>query len=145
MMKRKLAFIATLIIIAAFAFNGSLALAQDMTAKDFMEEAKQQITSISVADTKALFDKGGIAFLDVREPKEYKAGHIPDAVNIPRGFLEFRIGKELPDKNAVIVVYCRSGARSFLGSDTLMKMGYRNIKNMDGGWKAWVKAWYPVE
>jgi rhodanese-related sulfurtransferase len=134
-----------LMISAVFAFNGSLALAADMTAKDYMEEAKKHITTISVEEAKALLDKGGVAFLDVREPKEYRSGHVPGAINVPRGLREFQVGSKLPDKNAVIVVYCKSGGRSSLSSNTLVEMGYKNIKNMDGGWKAWLSAGYPVD
>ena len=145
-MKRKhLIFIVTLIISAAFAFNASLALAKDMTAKDFKAEALKNITTISVSDAKALFDKGGVTFLDVRTKKEYKSGHIPGAMNLSRGLIEFKIAKKIPDKNALVVVYCKSGGRSSLSTDTLVKMGYKNVKNMDGGWKAWTKAGYPVE
>jgi rhodanese-related sulfurtransferase len=84
-------------------------------------------------------------FLDVREPDEYKAGHIPGAVNIPRGLLESRIEDQVSDKNSTIVVYCRSGVRSALASATLVKMGYKGVLNMDGGWKAWQEAGYPAE
>ena len=108
-------------------------------------EAKKSIVEISVSDAKAMLDKGGVLFLDVREPKEYKSGHIPGAINAPRGLLEFKIGKKMPDKNATAVVYCKTGGRSSLATDTLVKMGYKNLKSMDGGWKAWTKAGYPVE
>ncbi|MFW6114905.1 MAG: rhodanese-like domain-containing protein [Thermodesulfobacteriota bacterium] len=142
--KRYMLFIA-LMMSALFAFNGSLALAKDMTADDFKEEAEKNITTISFEDAKALFDKGGVPFLDVRGEKEYRSGHIPGAINIPRGLLEFVVGDKLPDKDATIVVYCKTGGRSCLASYTLVEMGYKNIKNMDGGWKAWVAAGYPVE
>jgi len=145
-MKRKsLILIVALMITAAFAFNTSLALAKDMTAKDFQAEALKNITTISVAEAKAMLDKGGSIFLDVREPKEYKSGHVPGAMNVPRGLLEFKIGTKISDKNASVVVYCKTGGRSSLASYTLVRMGYKNVKNMDGGWKAWVKAGYPVE
>ena len=145
MRRRNLVLIVVIAICAAFAFNSSLALAKDWTAKEFKAEALKNITTISVADAKALLDKGGVTFLDVREPKEYKSGHVPGAVNVPRGLLEFKIGKKLPDKNATVVVYCKSGGRSCLSTDTLVKMGYKTLKNMDGGWKAWAKAGYPVD
>jgi rhodanese-related sulfurtransferase len=145
-MKRKdLISLVTLIICAVFVFNAPLAFAKDMTARDLVEEAREQIVTISIADAKAMFDKGGVIFLDVREPKEYKRGHIPGAISIPRGLLEFKISKEFPDKNASIVVYCRSGARSSLATYALVRMGYKNVKNMDGGWMAWAKAGYPAE
>jgi len=145
-MKRKsLILVVALMISAAFAFNTSLALAKDMTKADFEKEALKHITTISVAEAKALLDKGGVTFLDVRTEKEYKKGHIPGAKNVPRGKLEYDIGKGIPDKNAAVVVYCKTGGRSSLGTYTLVRMGYKNLKSMDGGWKAWTKAGYPVE
>ena len=145
MKKRNFILILALIIGAAFAFNAPLALAKDMTAKEMVAEAKKNIASISVSDAKALFDKGGVVFLDCREPKEFKSGHIPGAVSIPRGLLEFKIGSKIADKNAQIVMYCKSGGRGSLATESINKMGYKNVKNMDGGWKAWTKAGYPVE
>ena len=145
-MKRKnLVFVIALIVGAALSFNASPAIAKDMTAKDFMQDARKNIDTITVSDGKAIFDKGGAIFLDIRTEKEYKAGHMPGAINISRGMLEWFISKKITDKNALIVVYCKTGGRSSLGSDTLVKMGYKNVKNMDGGWKAWAKAGYPVE
>ena len=145
-MKRKnLILVVALMISAAFACNASLAVAADMTAKDFEKEALKHITTISVAEAKALLDKGGVTFLDVRTEKEYKKGHIPGAKNVPRGKLEYDIGKDIPEKNAAVVVYCKTGGRSCLGTYTLVRMGYKNLKSMDGGWKAWTKAGYPVE
>ena len=145
-MKRKsLILLVMLMISAVFAFSGSLALAEDMTAKDLVAEAKKNITMISVEEAKALLDKGGVAFLDCREPKEYKSGHIPGAINIPRGLLEFQIDKKVPDKNAPVVMYCKSGGRASLACCSIQRMGYKNVKNIDGGWKAWAKAGYPVE
>ncbi|MBW1690404.1 MAG: rhodanese-like domain-containing protein [Deltaproteobacteria bacterium] len=116
-----------------------------MTAKDLVAEAKKNITTIAVSEAKALFDKGDVIFLDCREPKEYKSGHIPGAINIPRGLLEFKIGKKISDKNTPVVMYCKSGGRASLACCSIQRMGYKNVKNMDGGWKAWVKAGYPVE
>jgi rhodanese-related sulfurtransferase len=145
MKKKSLLLIIILMISTAFAINTSLALAQDMTADDFKSEALENITTISVSDAKALLDKGDVIFLDVRTKSEYRSGHIPGAVNISRGLLEFMVGKDLPDKDATIVVYCKTGGRSCLATNTLVKMGYKNVKNMDGGWSAWIKAGYPVE
>ena len=145
MKKLNLTVVIAFVICVAFAFNMSVALAKDMTKQDFEKEALKHITTISVAEAKALLDKGGVTFLDVRTEKEYKAGHIPGAKNVPRGKLEYDIGKFIPDTNAPTVVYCKTGGRSCLGTYTLVKMGYKNLKSMDGGWQAWVKADYPVE
>jgi rhodanese-related sulfurtransferase len=135
----------TLIMSTAFFFNADFSTAKDMTAKDLIAEAKKTISSISVEDAKAMHGKSGVIFLDVREPKEYKAGHVPGAMNIPRGLVEFQITEKIKDKNTQIIVYCKTGGRACLSGSNLIKMGYKNVKNMDGGWEAWSKKGYPVE
>jgi len=55
------------------------------------------------------------------------------------------VAAQIPDKNAKIDLYCKSGARGALASQTLGQMGYRNVRNVTGGWLAWNKAGYPVE
>lgn len=135
------------ILAVFFALNlaVTMSVAKDMTADDLVSEAKKQICEVSVSDAKALLDKGGCLFLDCRTKKEYKMGHIPGAINIPRGLLEFKISKKIPDKQASIIMYCKKGGRGCLATCTLCRMGYKNVKNMDGGWLAWEKAGYPVE
>lgn len=145
MKKKNLILIVALMISAAFALNAPLAAAKDMTAKDLVAEAKKDITVVDVAAAKGIFDKGGAIFLDCREPKEFKSGHIPGAMNIPRGLLEFKIGKKISDKNKEIVIYCKKGGRGCLAAFNLVRMGYKNVKNLDGGWKAWAKSGNPVE
>ena len=145
MKMRNTILIVALMLGIALVFNAPAALAKDMTAKDLVEKAKKNITMISLEDAKALFDKGGVIFLDCREPKEYKSGHIPGAINIPRGLLEFKVEGKIPDKNADIVMYCKSGGRGCLACESIGEMGYKNVKNMEGGWMAWSKAGYPVD
>jgi rhodanese-related sulfurtransferase len=116
-----------------------------MTTEEMVAEAKESICEVTVSEAKELLDKGGYVFLDCREPKEYKMGHIPGAVNIPRGLLEFKIANKVPDKSTQIVMYCKKGGRGCLAACTLCRMGYENVVNMDGGWLAWEKAGYPVE
>ncbi|MBW2049296.1 MAG: hypothetical protein JRJ09_12340 [Deltaproteobacteria bacterium] len=120
-------------------------MAKDLTAKDFVLEAKKNVCEVSVSDAKGMLDKGEGVFLDCREPKEFKMGHIPGAVNIPRGLMEWKVSKKIPDKNAKIVVYCKVGGRGCLSACTLCRMGYKNVVNIAGGWQAWEKAGYPVE
>ena len=146
MKRRNLILVVTLMISVAFAFNASLALAQDMTVADFKAEAFKNITQISADNAKALLDKGGVVFVDVREPDEFKAGHILGAKNIPRGTIEWMVPKQISDdKNASIVVYCEHGSRGALATYTLVRMGYKNVKNLEGGRADWVKAGCPVE
>jgi len=144
-MKKKNLFIIALLIGVAFTFKAPVASAGDMTKDDLVKEAKSKITEIGPAGAKAQLDTGGAVFLDCREPGEYKAGHIPGAVNIPRGLLEFKIAEQIPEKNTMILLYCRSGDRASLACCSIERMGYKNVMNIDGGWQAWVKAGYPVE
>ena len=115
-----------------------------MSAKDFINECKQYIKEIAVDEAKTMLDSGQWTFLDVRTEKEYKRGHLPNAVHLQRGLLEFKIEKKFPDKSAKIIVYCKSGSRSALAVCTLKKMGYTNVVSLRGGWKAWVKTGLPI-
>ena len=144
-MKRRALFVFVLALIFGLALTVPTAIAKDLTKGDMVAAAKATIVQVSVADAKALLDKGGYIFLDVRTAKEFKMGHIPGAVSLARGLLEFKIAKKVPDKNANIIICCKSGGRGSLATCTLCKMGYKNVKNMDGGWKAWTKAGYPIE
>ena len=112
-----------------------------MTAIDLLANAKQTITEITVADAKQLLSDHLI--LDVREPAEFAAGQLPNAVNIPRGVLEFQIGNH-PDFTgqhaAKIIVCCQSGGRSALATESLHKLGYTNAVSLAGGYKAWSES-----
>ncbi len=105
---------------------------------DFVAQAKQNIVEIDIDAAKNTLETSLV--LDVREPSEYAAGHLPGAFNIPRGVLEFKIGShpDFQDKqDAHIIVYCQSGGRSALAADALNKMGFNNAVSMAGGFKAW--------
>lgn len=79
--------------------------------------------------------KSKVLLVDVREPHEFKAGHIPSAVNIPLSQLNSRI-KEISPKNEVLL-YCRSGMRSKQAGKILKKHGYSNLAHLRGGITAW--------
>jgi rhodanese-related sulfurtransferase len=137
-----------IVMVAALALSASVTtvVAADKTATDLVNEAKQKVCEISVAEAKAKIDSdASVIVLDVREPDEFKKGHVPKAVNIPRGLLEFKVTKEIPNKDAKIIAYCKTGGRSCLACSTLLTMGYKNIESIAGGWQAWVKAGYAVE
>ena len=113
--------------------------------RDFVSAAKAQITEISVQQVKADMSAGKpVILLDVRDSEEFDAGHLPKAMHISRGMLEFNAGRMLPHKNANIVVYCRSDARSAMATAVMQEMGYTNVKNMQGAFKAWSLAGYPI-
>ena len=79
----------------------------------------------------------GYIILDVRRPDEFAAGHIPNAINVPNESIGTSEIPELPDKNQLILVYCRSGRRSKEASEKLVKLGYTNIVEFGGilDWK----------
>ena len=88
---------------------------------------------ISGAEAKAIMDsESGYIILDVREQYEYDEGHIPDAILIPYGEIADRAENELLDKNQLILVYCRSGRRSKIAAEELVKLGYTNVKEFGG-------------
>ena len=88
---------------------------------------------ISGAEAKALMDsESGYIIIDARTQEEYNEGHIPGAILIPYGELADRAEKELPDKDQLILVYCRSGRRSKIAAEELVKLGYTNVKEFGG-------------
>jgi len=80
----------------------------------------------------------------VREKDAYEAAHIPGARLLPRGQLELRVDKELPDPTARIVTCCEFGRISTLAASTLRTMGFQRVVALDGGMKAWLEAGYPT-
>ena len=88
---------------------------------------------ISGAEAKALMDsESGYVIIDARTQEEYDQGHIPGAILIPEYEIADRAEKELLDKNQLILVYCRSGRRSKIAAEELVKLGYTNVKEFGG-------------
>ena len=88
---------------------------------------------ISGAEAKALMDsESGYIIIDARTQEEYDQGHIPGAILIPEYEIANRAEKELPDKDQLILVYCRSGRRSKIAAEELVKLGYTNVKEFGG-------------
>ena len=103
------------------------------------ETAKAQgvYQKISPADAKTLMEtRTDYTLLDVRELSEYSAGHIAGAKLLPLGQIESLAATELPDLNATILVYCRSGARSSRAAQTLLSLGYTDVLDL-GGISSW--------
>jgi rhodanese-related sulfurtransferase len=117
-----------------------------LTVQDLVAEAKQHIQEIDVSAAQQRLSSD--LLLDVREPAEFAAGHLPGAINIPRGLLEFKIDSH-PDfqgkQAAGIVVYCQTGGRSALAARVLNQLGYCQAVSMAGGFKAWSDAGLAVD
>ncbi|MBE6602615.1 MAG: rhodanese-like domain-containing protein [Ruminococcaceae bacterium] len=94
--------------------------------------------SITMDEAVAMMEQEtGYIILDVRRPDEFAAGHIPHAINVPNESIGTAEISELPDKDQLILVYCRSGRRSKDASEKLVKLGYTNIVEFGGilDWK----------
>ena len=103
------------------------------------------IAEISPLESKEKVERKKAVLLDVRERDEWNAGHIPDAIHIPRGELEKKIEHQVPDKTTEIICQCRSGKRSLLAAQTLKQLGYTNVVSMNGGIEFWSESGFPTE
>ncbi len=111
------------------------------TFQDLVQDAKSRIQEVTVEQLKQWQAQGkAIALIDVREPNDFEAGHIPGAINVPRGLLELDIDEVVPDQDAVVVAYCGGGSRSALSADTLQVMGYAQVYSLAQGWRGWKQA-----
>ena len=108
--------------------------------------ARKSTKEVSLDDLKRRLDaKENITLLDVREKEEYRAGFIPGAISIPRGFLEIQVEGRLPDKSAKIIAYCAGGTRSALAAKSLAELGYTNVETANPGFVRWKDLGYPME
>lgn len=103
------------------------------------EAARAAVEEIDVADARRRKEAGAM-LVDVREDREWDEAHARGAVHMGKGVIERDIEKAVPDKNAEIILYCGGGYRSALTAKSLQEMGYRNVKSMAGGWRAWQEA-----
>ena len=112
---------------------------------NLVKDAKAHIREEDYRQIKKRLDAGQkFVLIDTREDSEWSRGHIPGAIHLARGILERDIEKTVPNKTTPIVLYCGGGFRSALAADSLEKMGYGNVISMDGGWRGWTEAGFPV-
>ena len=95
------------------------------------EESTYRQVNAEEADS-MMEEESGYLILDVRTAEEYSEKHIPGAINIPNETIGTEDIPELPDKEQLILVYCRSGNRSKQASEKLVKLGYTNIVEFGG-------------
>jgi rhodanese-related sulfurtransferase len=115
------------------------------TAGDLVAAAKASVKEVSVAEVEQAIRNAQVV-VDVREADEFAAGHVPGAVHISRGMLEFRFSgmPALQSRDINIVLYCKTSGRAALAGVALQEMGYLNVTNIAGGFDAWVAAGKPV-
>jgi len=127
MMKRFLLILFVLTIILTGCVN------VDTKNNDPEESAYKKI---SAEDAKDIIDSEDVIVLDVRTPEEYKEGHIESAVLLPVNDIKDKAGEVLTNKDAKILVYCRSGNRSATAAKELIEMGYTDVYDF-GGIMSW--------
>ena len=118
-------------------------MAEHARFKKLVAEAKKNITEISPGDAAAKSKSGNAVIIDVRDKDEWDEGHIPRATHMSRGTIELDIEEKVPDPNVMIICHCGGGGRGALVTESLQKMGYKNVRNLAGGFKAWKAAGLP--
>lgn len=113
---------------------------------NLVNSVRVNVRECTVQDVRSR-QEGGDSFtlLDVREDHEWQAGHLPGAEHLGKGIIERDIEERFPDVDAELILYCGGGFRSALAAETLQKMGYTNVISMDGGFRGWKEAGYPIE
>lgn len=114
------------------------------SGQDLLKQARAAAEALKPEDVKRIADSEKVTLVDVREADEWRRGHLPDAVHVARGYLEFQAESKVPDKEAPLIVYCAGGNRSAFASETLKQMGYTNVRHMSGGFTGWRDAGLPV-
>jgi rhodanese-related sulfurtransferase len=112
---------------------------------NLVDDAKTRVSEITIDEVRSMQDRHeSFIFVDVREDSEWDAGRAAGSIHLGKGIIERDVEKAIPNKNAEIVLYCGGGFRSALAGDALQKMGYRRVKSMAGGIKAWRDRGFPM-
>ena len=120
--------------------------------KDLGAAANEEITTLSIDETRAMKESGEAVIFDIRDVRElWREGTVPGAVHTPRGMLEFWADPESPYHKEVfasgkkLVLYCASAWRSALATKALQDMGVPNVAQMEGGFSAWKEREMPID
>jgi rhodanese-related sulfurtransferase len=134
------------IVFALAASVSAVAIPTGKTGDDYVNDAKANIKSISVEETKKVIDSASdLVLLDIRSFAEFKQhGWIEGRTVLPHGMVIFKIREIVPNKAVPIIVYCKKGKRSALVTYQLQQMGYENVKYMEGGILTWKRKGLPA-
>jgi rhodanese-related sulfurtransferase len=108
--------------------------------QDLVREAKTRVAEVTATEAMRLqHEHPGTVIVDCREPNETALGTVAGSVAIPRGLLEQNI-ERVASRDRKVILYCASGNRSALAADSLREMGYQDVANLAGGFRAWIEA-----
>ena len=115
------------------------------TAHDLVAAAKARVQEIPLTEAEQAILAADV-LVDVREADEFTAGHVPGAVHISRGLLEFKFSANpaLQARDLNILLYCKTSGRAALAAAALQDMGYLNVRSISGGFDSWAAAGKPV-
>lgn len=115
-----------------------------LTASQLVNHARDRI--VEIAPHAFVAENSGVVLIDVREPAEFATGHLPGAINIPRGVLEFQVESHpaLAGPPRPVVLYCRSGGRAALAALSLSMLGFDEVRSLSGGIMGWTEADLPI-
>ncbi len=112
---------------------------------EVLRQIKSRIEEVDPSEVREQVNNGA-AVVDVREPEEWGAGHIPGAVHVPKSYLESRIEGAVSDRSQHVILYCASGNRSAWAARTLIEdLGYEHVESMTGGFTLWKDRGYEVD
>jgi molybdopterin/thiamine biosynthesis adenylyltransferase/rhodanese-related sulfurtransferase len=112
---------------------------------EVLRQIKSRIDEVDPAVVREQVTNGATV-VDVREPEEWAAGHIPGAIHVPKSYLESRIEGAIPDRSGHVILYCASGNRSAWATRTMVEdLGYENVESMTGGFTLWKDRGYDVD
>ncbi|MCC7535080.1 MAG: molybdopterin-synthase adenylyltransferase MoeB [Deltaproteobacteria bacterium] len=115
------------------------------TYTDILQDVRTSVRTMSLEELKSKIDSGAsLTLVDVREKEEHRAGFIPGAISLPRGFLEMQAEQRLPDRDAPIAVYCAGANRSLFAARSLSELGYSDVTAVNPGFVRWKDLGYPV-
>jgi rhodanese-related sulfurtransferase len=130
-LKKSLACLCVILQLGLFSCNNSV--------------SKDACTNLEPLQFKGLINNDSVLLIDVRTPKEYKALHLPQAVNIDFFSNDFSEAVKKLDRNKSVFIYCRSGKRSSKSIPTFKAAGFAKIYNLNGGIKRWQSLKLPLE
>jgi molybdopterin/thiamine biosynthesis adenylyltransferase/rhodanese-related sulfurtransferase len=113
--------------------------------RDLLQQTRAAIDEVDAPGAQELLTGDDApALVDVREREEWDEGHIPDAIHIPRGYLESRIEAAVPDRSRPVILYCASGNRSVFAARALEELGYEQPSSLAGGFADWKRNGFPT-
>ena len=145
-MRRRLSVLTLILLVALAAFAAPAQATEPHDGLNtFLGQLPQDFETVAGKTLSAKLNAGeSIVVVDVREPEEFKAGHIEGAVNVPIRNLAKSLDQLPKDKAAPIAVVCKSGIRAAYGTMALKMMGYSSVKDVVGGMLAWEKDGLPI-